>query len=167
MKIGIISDTHGYIDEQILSYFSGCDEIWHAGDIGDPKVLEKLAEIADVVVVAGNIDEGSTRRREWPKWQLKTRQGCRIGMTHIASKPPKYNPETKKFINEKSPAIFIAGHSHILMVKYDRVNQTLFINPGAAGHHGFHQIRTIIRFEIINEKPANLEVIELGKRGKS
>lgn len=165
MKIGLISDTHGYMDNQILAYLENCDEIWHAGDIGNLEVTKKLSKIAPLVVVRGNIDEGPSRQPDWPLWQHKEREGCSIVMLHIASKPPKYNREAKWLIREKKPDIFIAGHSHILSVKYDRENKLLFINPGAAGHHGFHKMRTLIRFDIVNSKPANMEVVELGKRG--
>lgn len=166
MKIGLISDTHGHIDDRILIHLKGCDEIWHAGDIGSPEVIEKLKTIAPVIMVSGNIDEGPNCPVEWKEIQRIQRNGLKILIIHIAAKPSRYNPKVLNIIKRESPDMVVAGHSHILLVKYDKENRLLFINPGAAGHHGFHKIRTLITFEIINKKPANMQVIELGNRGK-
>ena len=167
MRIGIISDTHGYFDPEVTNYFKDCDEIWHAGDVGDPIVIEHLRRIAPVHCVYGNIDEGPSRPQLWPEIKWIQHQGVRIMMMHIVGKPLKYLPRVKSLIKRESPTILVAGHSHILKVQYDTENRLLFINPGAAGHHGFHKIRTIIRFEILNGKPQNMEVIELGLRGRN
>ena len=164
MKIGLISDTHGYLDEKTFSYFKECDEIWHAGDFGTIEVAQKLAEFKPLVGVYGNIDN-NTIRQEFPEQQNIEREGLHILMMHIGGSPPRYNPRSKKIIKTKMPDIFICGHSHILKVMNDQSMNLLYINPGAAGFQGFHKIRTLIRFDINNSKPQNMEVVELGKRG--
>ncbi len=166
MKIGVISDTHSHMDEGILGYLKGCDEIWHAGDIGEAEVLEQLSTVAPLVAVYGNIDDRKKEFLHLPEALYRVREGCKIGMIHIAGKLPKYEPKVLNFIKKESPAILIAGHSHILKVQFDKINNCLYVNPGAAGHHGFHTVRTLIRFEIKLGKPTNMEVIELGKRGR-
>lgn len=164
MKIGLISDTHGHFEESIREYFKECDEIWHAGDIGEGNIMEALSTIAPVLAVYGNIDSLAFQRA-YPEDLVFTREGKKIYMTHIAGKPPRYNPRVNKLIKEIKPDIFICGHSHILRVIPDKVNNCLYINPGAAGKQGFHQVKTLIRFEITQGQLKNMEVIELGKRG--
>ena len=164
MKIGLLSDTHSHMDDQILKHFKECDEIWHAGDIGDRKIMEPLQEIAPVVAVYGNIDDASLRI-EFPEDQIFVRNKHKIYMTHIGGYPGRYKSRAKLIIQEERPQIFICGHSHILKVISDPVEGLLHMNPGACGHHGFHKVRTLLRFDLYETGIANLEVIELGKRG--
>ncbi len=165
MTIGLLSDTHGYFDPTIVKHFSQCDEIWHAGDIGDVSVIDDLEKIKPVRAVYGNIDDALLRARFPEDLWLKC-DGLTVWMTHIGGKPPQYNPRIKKLLKEKQPDVFICGHSHILQVKRDDARGMLYINPGAAGQQGFHQIRTMLRMEIEAGKIKKMEVIELGKRGE-
>jgi uncharacterized protein len=165
MKIGLLSDTHGYLDPKVFTYFKDCDEMWHAGDIGDEQVADSLENFRPLRAVFGNID-GADLRARYPEHQRFNCEGLQIWMTHIGGVPPRYNPQTRKYLSEKAPDIFICGHSHILRIKRDeQFNNMLFINPGAAGNHGFHPIKTIVRFEVRDGKILNMEAIELGKRG--
>ncbi len=164
MKIGLISDTHSHLDPKVFEYFKNVDEIWHAGDIGTLSLLEELEAFKPTVAVFGNID-GHEIRSASPEDQIFEREGVNVLMTHIAAKPPRYNPRVKKLITEHKPNILVCGHSHILKVQPDPANNLLFINPGAAGIHGFHQVKTLLRFDLEQGKPKSLEVIELGKRG--
>jgi putative phosphoesterase len=165
MKIGLLSDTHSYLDPKVLTYFKNCDEIWHAGDIGDRIVADELEKIKPVRAVYGNIDDREIQTR-YPEDIWFSCEGLTIWLTHIGGAPPNYNPRIKKVLKERVPDIFICGHSHILRVKKDaNYNNMLYINPGAAGNQGFHQMKTIMRFEIVGKEIKNLEVIELGKRG--
>jgi hypothetical protein len=165
MKIGLLSDTHSYLDPKILPHFKHCDEIWHAGDIGDQAVADELEKNKPLRAVHGNIDDKEMQVR-YPEDAWFVCEGLMIWMTHIGGAPPNYNPRIKKVFKEKIPDIFICGHSHILRVKRDpNYKNLLYINPGAAGNQGFHPIKTIIRFEIIGKEVKNLEVIELGKSG--
>jgi len=165
MKIGLISDTHSYLDPKVFDYFNDCDEIWHAGDIGDSSLATELKNFKPFRAVFGNIDSKEIQHT-FPEDLWFTLEGITIWMTHIGGAPPNYNPRIKKILKERIPDIFICGHSHILRIKRDpNFNNMLYVNPGAAGNHGFHQIKTIVRFEITNGKIENVEVIELGKRG--
>lgn len=165
MKIGLISDTHGYFDPAITKYFSSCDEIWHAGDIGEGNIIEQLSEIAPTLAVFGNIDSTEFQKL-YPEDLHFEKEGFKIFISHIGGKPPSYNPRIRKIITESSPDIFICGHSHILrVIKDPKIKNLLYLNPGAAGKQGFHQMRTLLRFELNNKKISNMEVIELGKRG--
>lgn len=165
MKIGLLSDTHSYLDPKILSYFKECDEIWHAGDIGDRSVVDELEKIKPVRAVYGNIDDKEMQAR-YPEDLWFACEGLTVWMTHIGGAPPNYNPRIKKVFKERTPDVFICGHSHILRVKKDpNYNNLIYLNPGAAGNQGFHNIKTIMRFEVIGKEIKNLEVIELGKRG--
>ncbi len=164
MKIGLISDTHGYLDLQVFKHFADCDEIWHAGDFGTIEVSDQLADFKPLRGVWGNIDDKDLRLVH-PKDQHFEIQGIKIWMTHIGGYPPLYVPAVKKEIVLNPPDIFICGHSHILKVMPDKKLNLLYINPGAAGNHGFHHMRTLIKFEINNGRPENMVVIELGKRG--
>lgn len=168
MKIGLLSDTHGYLDKKIFLYFEGCDELWHAGDIGDVTVVNELAAFKPLRAVFGNIDDKEMQVR-FPEDLRFTCEGLNVWITHIGGTPPNYNPRVKKLLKENTPDIFICGHSHILRIKKDPAfNNMLYINPGAAGNQGFHHIKTIVRFEILpaGKEIKNLEVIELGKRGQ-
>ena len=163
MKIGLLSDTHGYYDPLIAKYFKGRDEIWHAGDLGDLLVAQKLEEVAPLRAVFGNID-GADIRNEYPEDQIFECGGMKIWMTHIGAYPPKYNLLIKKRLEKIKPGLFICGHSHILKVIPDKTLGLVHFNPGAAGKHGFHKVRTLLRFDIQNSRLENLEVIELGPR---
>jgi len=162
-KILLLSDTHGHIDGKILNYAEQADEIWHAGDIGSLAVTDALKKLKPVRAVYGNIDNHIIQK-EFP---LNNRFLCEevdIWITHIGGYPPKYNTRTLNKIKENPPKIFISGHSHILKVMRDQNLDVLHMNPGACGKHGFHQVRTMLRFEIDKSDIKNLEVIELGKR---
>ena len=163
MKIGILSDTHGYLDEKIFDYFKDCDEIWHAGDVGDIEVTDKLKAFKKLRCVHGNIDGGDIRK-EFKETIRFTLGGMHFLMTHIGGKPYVYSKNIVNEITNNPPDVFICGHSHILKVQYDKRIKSLYINPGACGKHGFHKVRTIIRVEIKNKQLTNMEVIELGKR---
>ncbi len=165
MRIGIISDTHSILDENPVHFFSECDEIWHAGDIGDHKVLEKLESIATVRAVTGNIDSKNAAWKQ-PEVQIFTTEGIKVLIIHIAGNPPRYNHVVKDLITNNKPDILVCGHSHILKVMHDKVNRLLFINPGAAGNQGFHQIKTAIRMKIHAGKPSEMEVLEWERHKK-
>jgi uncharacterized protein len=165
MRIGLLSDTHSLLDPMIFEYFKNCDEIWHAGDIGDPEIIHSIRQVKTLKAVFGNIDNKELQN-SLPEDLWFSCEGLSIWMTHIGGAPPNYNPRVKKILKEKAPDIFICGHSHILRVKKDPAyKDMLYINPGAAGNHGFHTIKTIIRFEIKKASIFNMEAIELGKRG--
>lgn len=163
MKILLLSDTHSYLDDAILKYVKLADEVWHVGDIGDITVTDTLKKQKPLRAVFGNID-GTEARAEFPLDNRFVVNGIDVWMTHIGGYPNKYNPRIKELIKENPPKLFISGHSHILKVQYDQKLQLLHMNPGAVGKHGFHQVRTMLRFEIQNQEITNLEVIELGKR---
>lgn len=164
-KIGVVSDTHSCWDQRFVKYFSECDEIWHAGDIGDISVAYQFEDMCKFRAVSGNIDHGEVKRK-YPELIIFDIEGFKILMTHIGGYPGRYSPGIKKLITENKIDIFISGHSHILKVMYDNDLNVLHINPGAAGKQGWQQKRTIIRFEIDNsnstESIRNMEVIELG-----
>ncbi len=164
MKIGLLSDTHSYLDDQILRLLGDRDEIWHAGDFGTAAASEALAAIAPVRGVYGNID-GQDVRVLHPKVLRFKAEGLPVLMTHIGGYPGKYHPDIKQEIRTDPPGLFITGHSHILKIMPDKsLNNLLHINPRAAGKHGFHKIRTMVRFNILDGKVTDLQVIELGKR---
>lgn len=163
MKILLLSDTHSYLDPAILKYVKLADEVWHVGDIGDISVTDLLKKHKPLRAVYGNID-GAEARAEFPLDNRFVVGGLDVWMTHIGGYPDRYNVRIKDKIKENSPKLFISGHSHILKVQYDQKLNLLHMNPGAAGKHGFHQVKTMLRFEIINAEIKNLEVIELGKR---
>ncbi len=164
-KILLLSDTHSYIDKAIIKYAKQADEIWHAGDIGKIEVLDELEKITKVKSVYGNIDNHVVRSslKEINTFMCEK---VKVSMIHIGGKPPFYNKKSKTLILKEQPKIFICGHSHILKIEYDKTNQLLFLNPGAAGRHGFHNKRTMIRFEINGTNIEKMEVIELGYRSK-
>lgn len=165
MKVGLLSDTHSHLDTKVFEYFKNCDEIWHGGDIGDAAVINDLEKFKSVRAVFGNIDDQELQVR-FPEDLWFNCEGLTIWMTHIGGAPPNYNPRIKKVLKERIPDIFICGHSHILKIKKDpNYKNMLYLNPGAAGNHGFHHIKTLVRFEVIGKEIKNMEVIELGKRG--
>ena len=162
-KILLLSDTHSYIDDAILKYVNQADEVWHAGDIGDLAVTDAIQKIKPLRAVYGNIDD-TQARLEFP---LNNRFMCEevdVWVTHIGGYPDKYNVAIREEIRKNPPNVFICGHSHILKVQYDHKLNLLHMNPGAAGKHGFHHVRTMLRFEINGKKIEKLEVIELGLR---
>lgn len=162
-KIGIISDTHGYWDDKYLHYFEPCDEIWHAGDIGTMEVAERLAAYRPLRAVHGNIDTEDIRRiyPERLRWKC---EDVDVLMTHIGGYPGNYDPHIRGQIYASPPQLFIAGHSHILKVKFDKTLNLLHINPGAAGMSGWHKERTLVRLTIEHNKFTDCEVITLGER---
>lgn len=162
-RIGLLSDTHGYIDQGIKKHFANCDEIWHAGDIGNVNVSDTLSAWKPYRAVYGNIDGGKLRLMH-PEDQLFELEGVKVLMTHIGGYPGRYVPRVRELILREKPKLYICGHSHILKVMYDKKHEVLHMNPGAAGISGFHQIKTMLRFVIDNGNIRDLEVIELGKR---
>ena len=164
-KIGLISDTHSFWDDNFIKYFKNCDEIWHAGDIGNLNVTDQLSKITTLKGVYGNIDN-NTIRQEFDKEITLSYGSQKIFMTHIGGQPYKYNKYCKEKLLKIKPQVFICGHSHICKVIYDKSLGLLYINPGAAGIVGFHPVRTLIRFELHESSIKNMEIIELGKRHK-
>ncbi len=163
LRIALLSDTHNYLDPKIFKYFDSCDQIWHAGDIGTISVTDELSKIKPVIAVYGNID-GTDVRKVYPLNQTFMCENVKVFITHIGGYPNRYSAEALKEIQENKPQLFICGHSHILKVMYDDKYKLLHINPGAAGNHGFHNVKTMVRFTIDGEKIKDLEVVELGKR---
>ncbi len=163
MVIGLLSDTHGYLDKKLFDFFSCCDEIWHAGDIGNVEVIRKLADFKPLIAVFGNID-GNDVRIETCKHQRLLRNEIEIWMTHIGGYPGNYDKSIKDTIRLNPPDLFISGHSHILKIIRDKKLDLLHINPGAAGFHGLHHVRTAVRFTISDKTIKDLDVIELGSR---
>ena len=162
-KIGLLSDTHGYVDPKIFDYFKEVDEIWHAGDVGSLEVIEKLRAFKPLRGVYGNIDDHQIRM-ELPEFNRFRCEEVDVLMTHIGGKPGKYAKPAFDALEEKSPKLFICGHSHILLVKMDPRYNMLWMNPGACGYKGFHQVKTLLRFSIDGDKIKDLEAIEIGKR---
>ena len=162
-KILLLSDTHGHIDGAILKYVKQADEVWHAGDIGSLEVTDTIEKIKPLRGVFGNIDDHIIQK-EFPLHQRFMCEGVDVWITHIGGYPPKYNSKVIKEIKANPPKLFICGHSHILKVMWDKQLQLLHMNPGACGKHGFHQVRTLLRFVIDGKDIKALEVIELGKR---
>ena len=166
MKIAVLSDTHGWLDDRILEYLKNADEIWHAGDIGSIEVIEALEALPGKLrAVSGNIDDHKVQLIASEVQAFKV-ENNNVLITHIAGNPPKYNTNVRRLLHEHRPNIIVCGHSHILKVMNDKRSDILFINPGSCSHHGFHKVRTLIQFQIINGKPQKMNVIELGKRGK-
>jgi uncharacterized protein len=162
-RIGLISDTHGFLDDTVFDHFKNCDEIWHAGDFGDEEIARRLKEWKKLKGVYGNID-GNIIRTIYPEQLVFHCEDVKVMMRHIGGAPPKYNPETRKELQIHQPNLFISGHSHILKVMYDDKMNCLHMNPGAAGKQGWHKVRTLIRFSIDGNNMKDCEVIELGKR---
>lgn len=163
-KILLLSDTHSYIDAAILKYVNLADEVWHAGDIGDLRVTDTIKKIKPLRAVFGNIDNHEARL-EFPLHNRFMCEGVDVWITHIGGYPDKYNVAIREEIKKNPPKLFICGHSHILKIQFDKKLNLLHMNPGAAGIHGFHQVRTMLRFEIDGDKIQNLEIIEIGKKG--
>ena len=159
-KISLLSDTHSILDERFIPHLKNSDEIWHAGDIGSLDVYDKLTKLSDVKAVYGNIDDHKIRIGLKSELFFKC-EGVNIYMTHIGGYPGKYSKGIKEKIEKTNPNIFICGHSHILKIMNDKKNKLLFLNPGAAGNHGIHKVKTIIKFDIDDKKIRNLKIIEL------
>jgi putative phosphoesterase len=159
-RIGLMSDTHGYLHPSVFTHFAGVDEIWHAGDIGSAEVAGALAAFKPLRAVYGNID-GRDITSRFPEDQRFDCQGIDVWMTHIGGYPGKYAPRVKPLIQADPPQLFICGHSHILKVIPDTRLGLLHINPGACGRQGWHKVKTLVRFEINDAKVEHLQVIEL------
>jgi putative phosphoesterase len=165
VKVGLLSDTHGYLDPKIFQHFKDCDELWHAGDIGTSALAEALENFKPLKAVYGNIDD-KTLQAKFPEDLFFTCESVNVWITHIGGVPPKYNPRVKKMLKTNVPNLFICGHSHILRIKRDpNFNNMLYVNPGAAGNQGFHSMKTLVRFDISGNAIQNMEVVELGRRG--
>ena len=162
-RIGILSDTHGYLDEKIFHYFEPCDEIWHAGDIGRIEVAERLAAFRQLRAVHGNID-GQDVRQVYPETLRWKCEEVEVMMKHIGGYPGRYDASVRQMLLTKPPQLFIAGHSHILKIKYDRQLQLLHINPGAAGLSGWQPERTLVIIAIEGNKMTDCSVITLGNK---
>jgi putative phosphoesterase len=164
-KIALIADSHSFIDDKVLAHLQDVDEIWHAGDIGDEGVIRALPQGKKLRIVYGNIDDLSIRERYKEDLVFEI-EGLKVFMLHIGGGPPFYAKGIKSKIQTIEPDLFICGHSHICKVEYDAKVNCLYMNPGAIGQQGFHQIRTLLKFEIEEGKAKNLRVVELGKKGK-
>jgi uncharacterized protein len=162
-KIGILSDTHGKIHPRFREFFSECDEIWHAGDIGDIETADALSAFRPLRAVYGNIDDQKVRLC-YPKFNIFRVEQVKVVLTHIGGYPGHYDIEVRKLLEIEKPDLFVCGHSHILKVIYDKKFQLLHINPGAAGFSGFHPVITMIRFEIDQQEMKNLEIFEAERK---
>ena len=163
-RILLLSDTHSHMDEAILKYAKQADEIWHAGDIGQLEITDTLKKIKPLRAVYGNIDDHKAKL-EFPLDNRFTCEGVDVWITHIGGYPNKYNQRIREEIKANPPKLFITGHSHILKVMWDKKLGLLHMNPGACGKHGFHAVRTMLRFNIDGKDIKDLEIVELGKRG--
>jgi uncharacterized protein len=163
-RIGLLSDTHSYLDDAVFEHFKDCDEIWHAGDIGNHEIFEKLSAFKPTRAVFGNIDTFEMRAY-LPENLFFEIEKLKVFITHIGGLPPKYTTKIKDLINKQQTNLFICGHSHILrVIKDTKIDRLVYLNPGAAGKHGFHKVRTLMRMDLEAGKISNLEVIELGIR---
>lgn len=165
MRIGLMSDTHSFLDERVFTHFAECDEIWHGGDFGSIDLIDKLRAFKPLRGVFGNIDNREIQS-EFPENLFWETAGLTVFMTHIAGYPGRYVPRVRDVLTEKKPGLFISGHSHILKIMPDRKLNLLHINPGACGNEGWHKVKTLVRFSIDVGKIHDLEVIELGQRGR-
>jgi putative phosphoesterase len=164
-KIGLLSDTHSHLDESVFQYLAPCQEIWHAGDIGDPKIADRLESFRPLRAVYGNIDGLSIQHR-FPLDLRFECEGVDVFMTHIGGYPGKYFKRVKDILFAHPPKLFICGHSHILKVIPDKQLGLLHMNPGACGNEGWHKVKTLLRFDLNSGRIENLEVVELGIRGE-
>lgn len=166
-RVGLLSDTHGYWDERYERYFAGCDEIWHAGDIGTMELARRLAALKPLRAVCGNCDGGDLRRL-YPEVLRFRCEEADVLMKHIGGYPGRYDRSVRVLLADRPPQLFVAGHSHILKVQYDANLGCLHINPGAAGLQGWQQVRTLVRFTVEGKEFHDLEVIELtGRQGRN
>jgi putative phosphoesterase len=162
-RIALLSDTHSYLDPALPKYIDSCDEIWHAGDIGTLEITDTLEKWKPLRAVYGNID-GDKLRVVHPENQVFELEGVKVLMTHIGGYPGRYNPLVRALIEREKPKLYICGHSHILKVMFDKKYNCLHMNPGAVGVHGFHKVKTFLRFTLDKGNIKDLEVIELGNR---
>lgn len=162
-RIGLLSDTHSYLDPNVFDHFKDCDEIWHGGDVGDVSLLDELEAFKPLRGVYGNIDDQAVRGRLPLNLNFEI-EGLSVFITHIGGYPGRYTPRVRKILDTEKPRLYICGHSHILKVIMDKKRQCLHMNPGACGKHGFHQVRTLLRFSVGEGRISGLEVIELGGR---
>jgi uncharacterized protein len=165
VRIGLLSDTHGFLDEAVYSYFAECDEIWHAGDFGTVDVLRDLRAFKPLRGVFGNVDGADVRAEAGYdlEWDC---EGLSVYMTHIGGRPGAYDTRARKELANRRPGLFVCGHSHILLVARDPTLGLLHLNPGAFGHNGWHKMRTMLRFTVASGKVSEVEAIELGPRGR-
>ncbi len=164
MRIGLLSDTHGFLDDAIFRYFAECDELWHAGDFGTVEILDRLRAFKPVRGVYGNVD-GSELRADLPEHLAWDCEGVSVFMTHIGGYPGNYEPGARTELRRLRPQLFLCGHSHILKVMRDPDLGLIHMNPGACGHRGWHSVRTLLRFTVDSGKVSGVEAIELGPRG--
>ncbi len=162
-KIGLLSDTHGFIPERVFELFKDVDEIWHAGDVGSLEVIDRLKKFKPLRAVYGNIDDHLIRLELTENLTFQV-EDVTVSMTHIAGKPSKYSQNAFNLIQKTKPNLFVCGHSHILLVQFDKHSNMLWLNPGACGNKGFHAIQTALRFQINGSKIEQMEAIEFGKR---
>ena len=162
-RIGLLSDTHGHLDPAALKHLQECDEIWHAGDIGNIETADRLTQIAPLVAVHGNID-GQEVRTVYPKHQRFICEEVDVWITHIGGYPKRYDNNVKPEIFNNPPQLFISGHSHILKVMFDKDLDLLHINPGASGIQGFHRVQTLVMFTIDQKEIKDLQVVEFGDK---
>ena len=165
MRIGLLSDSHGFLDDAVFTHFAECDEIWHAGDFGPVSVYDQLAAFKPVRAVWGNID-GAEVRSTMPRDLFWECAGLSVYMTHIGGYPGAYDKRARAEIIARRPGLFVCGHSHILKVMRDQALSLVHLNPGACGHTGWHLVRTMLRFTVEDGKLSQMEAIELGKRGR-
>lgn len=165
-KIGLISDTHGFLDQNVFKHFDAVDEVWHAGDIGEGYVIEQLKSHNTLKVVYGNI-ETPAMQKNLPEYIIEQVDELKFMMIHIAGRPGRYAKGISTLLKKHQPDVLICGHSHILRVERDPKYGLIYINPGAAGHQGFHKKRTILRFGVLKDQLVEMEVIELGLRGRA
>lgn len=162
-RIGLLSDTHGFVDPKVYDFFKDCDEIWHAGDFGNMEVVDELEAFKPLKGVYGNIDDHVVRKVFRKHFKFRIEQ-VKVWMTHIGGYPGHYDKSVKPDIFHDPPTLFISGHSHILKVIYDKKIGTLHINPGAAGNHGFHKVKTLLRFVIEGDRIKDLEIMEIDRK---
>jgi uncharacterized protein len=165
MRIGLLSDTHGFLDDAVFTYFSECEELWHAGDFGSIEIFDRLMRFKPTRGVYGNVD-GAQVRAAVPKDLTWNCDGLQVYMTHIGGYPGNYEARVKKELQRLRPGLFICGHSHILKIMRDPALELLHMNPGACGHHGWHLTRTMLRFTVETGKISAVEAIDLGPRGR-
>ncbi len=165
MKIGLLSDTHGWIHPKLFDFFSDCDEIWHAGDIGNIETADRLAAFRPFKAVFGNIDDAVVRSAYMENLHFLAEE-VKVWITHIGGTPASYDKRIRPEIYQDPPDLFICGHSHIARIMFDRKGGFLYVNPGAAGYIGFHKIMTAVRFAIDGKEIHDMELIELGERGR-
>jgi uncharacterized protein len=163
MKILLMSDTHGFLDDSIISFIKDCDQVWHCGDFGSIQLVEEIKKLKPLYGVFGNVD-GQKIRGEFPETHTFLCEGLKICMRHIGGYPPRYEPGVRDMLKKEKPGVFISGHSHILKVIRDKDLGLIHMNPGAAGLEGFHKIRTLLRFNLRKGEIKDLQAIELGKK---